>query len=58
MDEPLDLLRRQAEWQRKQASLSWAAKIRFAEAVRESIARLRSQTSIAEDRARSRSGSE
>jgi hypothetical protein len=37
----LELLRRQAAWQAAQAQLSWAEKIKLAEAVRESIAILR-----------------
>lgn len=41
MDDRRELLRVQEEWQRAQASLSWADKIRFAEAARESIAHLR-----------------
>jgi hypothetical protein len=41
MDDHPDILRKQAEWQRAQADLSWAAKVRVAESVRESIAELR-----------------
>lgn len=36
-----ELLRRQAEWQRAQSQRSWVEKVRMAEAVRESVARLR-----------------
>ena len=31
------LLERQAEWQKRRKSLSWAEKIRMAEAIRESV---------------------
>jgi hypothetical protein len=41
MDDHREILRKQAEWQRAQADLSWPAKIRLAEAIRESIARLK-----------------
>lgn len=44
MDEHRDILRKQAEWERAQADLSWAAKVRVAESVRESIAELRHQS--------------
>lgn len=43
MDDYRELLRAQEEWQRAQASLSWAEKIRFAEAARDSIAQLRAK---------------
>lgn len=35
------LLERQAEWQKGRAALTWAEKIRMAEAVREDVAKLR-----------------
>jgi len=35
------LLQRQAEWQKVRAALSWAGKIRMAEAVREDVGKLR-----------------
>jgi hypothetical protein len=42
MDEEIrKLLERQAEWQKSRAKLSWAEKVRMAEAVREDVARLR-----------------
>ncbi|MGQ0652080.1 MAG: hypothetical protein ACT4P4_07430 [Betaproteobacteria bacterium] len=39
MDKLKALLERQARWQRARRGLSWAEKIRMAEAVRESAAR-------------------
>ena len=41
MDDHREILRKQAEWQQAQADLSWPAKVRWAESVRESIVRLR-----------------
>jgi len=41
MNDHREILRKQAEWQRAQADLSWPAKVRWVEAVRESIVRLR-----------------
>lgn len=35
------LLERQARWQKSRKTLSWAEKVRMAEAIRESIHRLR-----------------
>lgn len=40
MTDTRKLLDRQAEWQRKRASLSWAEKVRMAEALREWIVQL------------------
>ena len=36
-----ELLERQARWQKERKSLSWPEKIRLAEAIRESVLRLR-----------------
>lgn len=44
MDDHPDILQKQATWQRAQADLSWAAKVRVAESVRNSIAELRRQS--------------
>jgi hypothetical protein len=35
------LLGRQAEWQKRQQALTWPEKVRMAEAIRESVAKLR-----------------
>jgi len=35
------LLKRQAEWQKLQAALTWEEKVRMAELVREDVAKLR-----------------
>lgn len=40
MSETRKLLERQGAWQKKRAALTWSEKIRMAEAVRESAARL------------------
>ena len=40
MNDVQELLKKQAEWQRKLRSLTWAEKIRMAEAIRESVLRL------------------
>ncbi len=36
-----ELLERQARWQKDRSSLSWAEKVRMAEAIRESVKQLR-----------------
>jgi hypothetical protein len=41
MDDARHWLERQAEWQRRRAALSWADKVRMAEAVREWAVRFR-----------------
>jgi hypothetical protein len=41
-----ELFERQAAWQARRRSLSWAEKLRLAEAVRDSIIRLRQMRSI------------
>ncbi|MGO9271864.1 MAG: hypothetical protein ACLQOO_16635 [Terriglobia bacterium] len=41
MDDTLKLLQRQAAWQKSRVALTWAEKVRMAEAVRESVAQLR-----------------
>jgi hypothetical protein len=41
MDDVKTMLERQADWQKSRAKLSWAEKVRMAEAVRESVATLR-----------------
>lgn len=41
-----ELFERQAAWQARRRSLSWAEKLRMVEAVRESIIRLRQMRSI------------
>ncbi len=40
MNDVQELLKKQAEWQRKLRSLTWAEKIRMAEEIRESVLRL------------------
>lgn len=40
MSETRKLLERQSAWQKQRAALTWSEKIRMAEAVRESAARL------------------
>jgi hypothetical protein len=40
MSDTLKLLERQAAWQKSWVALTWAEKIRMAEAVRESVAQL------------------
>jgi len=40
MSDTLKLLERQAAWQKGRVALTWAEKIRMAEAVRESVAQL------------------
>ena len=44
MTEVIRLLERRAEWQKSRKTLSWPEKIRMAERVRTSVARLRSRT--------------
>ena len=44
MTEVIRLLERRAEWQKSRKTLSWPEKIRMAERVRASAARLRSRT--------------
>lgn len=41
MSEPDELLKRQADWQKERRKLSWPEKMRMAEAVRESVVKLR-----------------
>ena len=41
MSEVINLLKRQAAWQKSRKDLSWPEKIRMAEAVRESVLQLR-----------------
>jgi hypothetical protein len=41
MTDTRSLLERQAEWQKQRTALTWPEKIRMAEAVRESAAKLR-----------------
>lgn len=43
-DEIVELLRRQAEWQRSRVSLTWAEKLRQSVALRQSLAGLRKTT--------------
>lgn len=50
-----ELFARQAEWQRARRSLSWAEKMRMAEAVRDSIAALR-RAAVRPDRNERESG--
>jgi hypothetical protein len=38
-----EMLERQAEWQKRRASLSWPEKVRMVEAVQESIRQLRAR---------------
>jgi hypothetical protein len=40
-DDVRELLERQARWQKSRKALSWSEKVRLAEAIRESILRLR-----------------
>ena len=40
------LLRRQAEWQRAQVKLSWAEKVKIAEAAREALVQLRHASTV------------
>ena len=49
MDDSSDLRRRHEKWQRERALLPWADKVKLAEAVRESIARLRRQSPGSEE---------
>jgi hypothetical protein len=56
-DEVRKLLERQAEWQKSRATLSWAEKVRMAEAVRESAATLiRSWRPVTSSRPERKSG--
>jgi hypothetical protein len=41
MNEVLELLQRQANWQKSRKRLSWPEKIRMAEAIHDSVAHLR-----------------
>ncbi len=41
MSDTLKLLERQATWQKCRVALTWAEKVRMAEAVRDSVAQLR-----------------
>jgi hypothetical protein len=41
-------MKRQAAWQKQRSQLSWPEKIRMAEAIRESVGRLRRQSSTLE----------
>jgi hypothetical protein len=55
MSDTLKLLERQAAWQKSRVALTWAEKIRMAEAVRESVAQLsRNRLSMASGASASR----
>jgi len=45
MSDPIQMLERQAQWQKKRQSLTWPEKIRLAERVRESVQQWRARPS-------------
>ncbi|HMD96076.1 MAG TPA: hypothetical protein VKM93_01930 [Terriglobia bacterium] len=48
MSDTLKLLERQATWQKCRVALTWAEKVRMAEAVRDSVAQLRRAPPLAD----------
>jgi hypothetical protein len=45
MSDALEMLKRQAEWQKRRSQLPWPEKIRMVEAMRESLKQLRGSVS-------------
>ena len=43
MSDPIEMLKRQAQWQKNRQSLTWPEKIRLAERVRESVRQWRAR---------------
>jgi hypothetical protein len=45
MSDPIQMLKRQAQWQKNRQSLTWPEKLRLAERVRESVMQWRARPS-------------